>query len=85
MNDANYQILGVSSWKDRVLFTLGPLTTSLSVKQQVLHDFGSWEAGFNNLVREIRQRLLPPTTGLCGPSLPADPRIHGNSSFSPRS
>ncbi len=58
MEDAGYNISGLPSWKDRVLFTPGPLTTSLSVKQQMLHDLGSWEVGFNTLVKEIREKLL---------------------------
>jgi len=44
--------------RDKLLFTPGPLTTSLSVKQAMLHDAGSWHAGFNDLVRGIRERLL---------------------------
>jgi len=34
------------------------LTTSLSVKQAMLHDAGSWHFEFNELVRTIRERLL---------------------------
>ena len=43
---------------DPLLFTPGPLTTSLSVKQAMLHDAGSWHFEFNTLVRKIRERLL---------------------------
>jgi 2-aminoethylphosphonate-pyruvate transaminase len=43
---------------DKVLFTPGPLTTSLSVKQAMLHDAGSWHWEFNDLVRSLRQRIL---------------------------
>lgn len=44
--------------KDALLFTPGPLTTSLSVKQAMLHDAGSWHWEFNARVQSIRDRLL---------------------------
>jgi 2-aminoethylphosphonate-pyruvate transaminase len=44
--------------KDKLLFTPGPLTTSLSVKQAMLHDAGSWHFEFNAVVGEVRERLL---------------------------
>ena len=44
--------------KDKLLFTPGPLTTSLSVKQAMLHDAGSWHWEFNDLVARVRERLL---------------------------
>src|SRR5690606_5307384 len=44
--------------RDKLLYTPGPLTTSLSVKQAMLHDAGSWHWEFNALVRSIRERLL---------------------------
>ena len=44
--------------RDKLLFTPGPLTTSLSVKQAMLHDAGSWHWDFNNLVGQLRQQLL---------------------------
>ena len=44
--------------KDKTLFTPGPLTTSLSVKQAMLHDAGSWHFEFNALVKRIREQLL---------------------------
>ena len=44
--------------KDKLLFTPGPLTTSLSVKQAMLHDAGSWHFEFNALVADVRERLL---------------------------
>ena len=43
---------------DKLLFTPGPLTTSLAVKQAMLHDAGSWHFEFNALVARIRDRLL---------------------------
>ena len=44
--------------KDKLLFTPGPLTTSLSVKKAMLHDAGSWHSEFNSLVADMRERLL---------------------------
>ncbi|MCC6699086.1 MAG: 2-aminoethylphosphonate--pyruvate transaminase [Candidatus Hydrogenedentes bacterium] len=45
-------------WKDKVLFTPGPLTTSRSVKQAMLRDLGSRDFAFIELVRDIRRRLV---------------------------
>ena len=44
--------------KDKLLFTPGPLTTSRGVKEAMLHDMGSRDADFIEVVRDIRQRLL---------------------------
>ena len=44
--------------RDKLLFTPGPLTTSLAVKQAMLHDAGSWHFEFNALVASVRERLL---------------------------
>ncbi len=46
------------SAKDKTLFTPGPLTTSLTVKQAMLRDAGSWHFEFNDLVKNLRQKLL---------------------------
>jgi 2-aminoethylphosphonate-pyruvate transaminase len=43
---------------DKPLFTPGPLTTSLTVKQAMLRDLGSRDFEFIRIVREIRQELL---------------------------
>lgn len=43
---------------DKTLYTPGPLTTSLAVKQAMLHDAGSWHWEFNTLVQSVRDRLL---------------------------
>jgi 2-aminoethylphosphonate-pyruvate transaminase len=43
---------------DKTLYTPGPLTTSLAVKQAMLHDAGSWHWEFNALVKSIRDRIL---------------------------
>jgi 2-aminoethylphosphonate-pyruvate transaminase len=53
--------------RDPLLFTPGPLTTSLSVKQAMLHDAGSWHFAFNAKVGRIRERILE----LAGLSRPA--------------
>jgi len=46
------------NWKDKTLFTPGPLTTSQTVKQSLLHDLGSRDDEFNKIVTDIRKRLL---------------------------
>lgn len=43
---------------DKLLFTPGPLTTSLTVKEAMLHDLGSRDAFFIKAVKEIRSELL---------------------------
>jgi len=42
---------------DKLLFTPGPLTTSKTVKEAMLHDYGSRDTTFVNLVKEIRTQL----------------------------
>jgi 2-aminoethylphosphonate-pyruvate transaminase len=44
--------------RDKLLFTPGPLTTSLTVKQAMLRDLGSRDEAFLAAVREVRERLL---------------------------
>jgi len=48
----------IATWKDKALFTPGPLTTSRTVKQAMLCDWGSRDAAFIALVREVRRRLV---------------------------
>jgi 2-aminoethylphosphonate-pyruvate transaminase len=43
---------------DPWLLTPGPLTTSMSVKQAMLHDWGSRDAGFVAINNRMRQRLV---------------------------
>lgn len=43
---------------DKLLFTPGPLTTSLTVKEAMLHDLGSRDVAFIDIVRKIRTKLL---------------------------
>ena len=47
-----------SAWKDKALFTPGPLTTSRSVKQAMLRDLGSRDFEFIGIVKDIRRRLV---------------------------
>ncbi len=44
--------------KDKLLFTPGPLTTSRTVKEAMLHDMGSRDEEFIAMVRDIRRQLL---------------------------
>lgn len=55
------------SWKDKALFTPGPLTTSQTVKQAMLRDLGSRDTEFIAIIQAIRQRLV----ALC-----ADPQTY---------
>jgi len=48
----------IPNWKDKILFTPGPLTTSRTVKQAMLRDLGSRDFEFIEVVKDIRQRLL---------------------------
>ena len=48
----------IDGWKDKTLFTPGPLTTSRTVKQAMLRDLGSRDLEFIGVVRDIRARLV---------------------------
>lgn len=48
----------ISGWKDKILFTPGPLTTSQTVKQALLRDLGSRDGDFIARIADIRRRLL---------------------------
>ena len=48
----------LTSDRDKLLFTPGPLTTSRAVKEAMLRDLGSRDATFIEVVRSIRQSLL---------------------------
>ncbi len=54
----------ISSWKDSVLFTPGPLTTSQTVKLAMLKDFGARDGDFIDVIRDISQRLITQVAGL---------------------
>jgi len=47
-----------TGWKDKILFTPGPLTTSRTVKQAMLRDLGSRDHTFIEVIKEIRKKLL---------------------------
>jgi 2-aminoethylphosphonate-pyruvate transaminase len=51
---------------DPYLLTPGPLTTSLSVKQAMLHDYGSRDATFIDLNARILERLVGIVNGVGG-------------------
>eukprot|EP01083_Nonionella_stella_P046316 124004_1 len=44
--------------EDKLLFTPGPLTTSLGVKEAMLHDFGSRDQNFMDVISEIKSGIL---------------------------
>jgi 2-aminoethylphosphonate-pyruvate transaminase len=48
----------MNTWKDKALFTPGPLTTSRTVKQAMLCDLGSRDIAFIQMVRDIRENLV---------------------------
>ena len=52
------EIKTVPSWKDKTLFTPGPLTTSRTVKQAMLRDMGARDGIFLQAVSDIRDQLL---------------------------
>jgi len=49
--------------KDKLLFTPGPLTTSMTVKESMLSDYGSRDIYFITAIKETREKLLE-ITGL---------------------
>jgi 2-aminoethylphosphonate-pyruvate transaminase len=67
-------------WKDNVLFTPGPLTTSRTVKQAMLRDLGSRDHEFIETVREIREGLLA-AAGVTAPTFEAI-LVQGSGTFS---
>jgi len=48
----------ISSWKQQVLFTPGPLTTSTTVKQAMLRDVGHRDSEFIEAISYVRNKLL---------------------------
>ena len=55
---ANEPVTAKSPTGDPWLLTPGPLTTSPTVKQAMLHDLGSRDRGFIEINRRLRERLL---------------------------
>lgn len=48
----------IRGWKDKILFTPGPLTTSQTIKAAMLRDLGSRDFEFIQAIKMIRQSLL---------------------------
>ena len=63
MTTDNTQTSAASPSGDPYLLTPGPLTTSLSVKQAMLHDYGSRDATFIDLNARILERLVDIVNG----------------------
>src|SRR5437879_13104550 len=57
-SDGADSVCALPAARDKTLFTPGPLTTSLSVKQAMLRDAGSWHFEFNAIVATVRDRIL---------------------------
>lgn len=49
--------------RDPILLTPGPLTTALSTKVAMLHDWGSWDSHFNAITARVRAHLLDVVAG----------------------
>jgi len=64
MTDNTPQDAASSPSGDPYLLTPGPLTTSLTVKQAMLHDFGSRDAKFIDLNARILERLVEIVNGV---------------------
>lgn len=64
---------------DKLLFTPGPLTTSPTIKEAMLHDLGSRDRSFLERVAAIRSRLLA-IAGVSEPEYAAIP-IQGSGTF----
>lgn len=58
MNSNPNELPALPASRDKLLFTPGPLTTSLEVKREMLRDAGSWHFEFNAVVSRIRAQLL---------------------------
>lgn len=65
--------------RDKLLFTPGPLTSSMTVKQAMLRDLGSRDEAFIRVVREIREKLLA-LAGVGAPEYAAIP-LQGSGTF----
>ena len=48
----------MTTHRDAVLLTPGPLTTSLRTKLAMLKDWGSWDSDFIAITARVRQSLL---------------------------
>lgn len=50
--------IACSETGDALLLTPGPLTTAARVKQRMLHDMGSRDAAFSNVLRRVERNIL---------------------------
>jgi 2-aminoethylphosphonate-pyruvate transaminase len=48
----------ISNWKQKVLYTPGPLTTSMAVKQAMSRDVGHRDFEFIQAVKDVRKKIL---------------------------
>ena len=69
----------IPRWKDKILFTPGPLTTSPTVKQAMLRDLGSRDVEFIGLVKDIRHKLVE--LGQVGPDDYTAVLLQGSGTF----
>ncbi|HOZ48247.1 MAG TPA: 2-aminoethylphosphonate--pyruvate transaminase [Candidatus Hydrogenedentes bacterium] len=69
----------IPDWRDKPLYTPGPLTTSRTVKQAMLRDLGSRDYAFIRAIREIREKLLE-MAGVAGGAFEAVP-VQGSGTF----
>src|SRR4029453_8585099 len=53
-----HDLITIPTARDKTLFTPGPLTTSLTVKQAMLRDAGSWHFEFNVIVKGGGEKIL---------------------------
>ena len=58
MNQTEQPMVVCSDSNDPLLFTPGPLTTSLSVKRAMLHDLGSRDEAFATATKDVIGRIL---------------------------
>ena len=89
MNDKIGNAPASSPSGDPYLLTPGPLTTSLSVKQAMLHDYGSRDATFIELNARILERLVDivahrvPPVGRTAPTIGGAPGMPGGGTGGP--
>src|SRR5579883_1014852 len=57
LRDMSQLTIATSETGDPLLLTPGPLTTSATVKQAMLHDWGSRDDAFIRINREVLERL----------------------------
>ncbi len=57
------KITEFAGWKDKALFTPGPLTTSQTVKHAMLRDLGARDDHFIDVIKNIRRRLVEEVAG----------------------